>query len=78
MAFDPAGGKVVLFGEEHPEGHIDCYGNNNDTWTYDGTTWTRQSPTTSPRGRINAAMAYDPTIGQLVLFGGTAATPYYG
>jgi hypothetical protein len=32
--------------------------------------WTQLSPATSPPGRYNAAMAYDPAIGQMVLFGG--------
>jgi hypothetical protein len=33
-------------------------------------TWTQQSPTTSPPARTTGAIAYDPAIGKLVLFGG--------
>ncbi len=44
--------------------------NYNQTWTFDGTTWTQQSPTTSPPGRMNPQMAYDPMRQEIVLFGG--------
>jgi hypothetical protein len=71
MAYDPAIGKVVLFG-----GEGEGIGSNlpvfADTWTYDGTTWTKQSPTTSPPARKWAVMAYDPDFRKLVLFGGQA------
>ncbi len=60
MAFDPAIGKMVLFGGD----------NNNDTWTYDGQTWTQQTTATSPPKRSVATMVYDPAIGKIVLFGG--------
>jgi hypothetical protein len=43
----------------------------NGTWTYNGNTWTRQSPSAAPPPRHNAVMAYDPTLNSLVLFGGT-------
>jgi hypothetical protein len=63
MAYDPVTGKVVLFGGAAGNRYL------NDTWTYDGKTWTKQSPTTSPAGRAGAGMAYDPNIRKLVLFG---------
>jgi Galactose oxidase, central domain len=70
MAYDATLGKVVLFG-----GGVGDYG----TWTYDGTTWTtytkcgsRPNDCTAPPGRLGAAMDYDPTLGQIVLFGGEA------
>src|SRR4029079_18154333 len=50
---------LVLFGGFFP-----------DTWSFDGTTWTDISPTTSPVARNYGPMAFDPTVGQLVLFGG--------
>ncbi|HLG92667.1 MAG TPA: hypothetical protein VKY15_06770, partial [Acidimicrobiales bacterium] len=43
MAYDPAIGKVVLFGGENPSFL-------GDTWTYDGT-WAQQFPATSPPAR---------------------------
>ena len=37
------------------------------------TAWVPQSPTTSPPGRFDASMAFDPAIGEIVLFGGVSA-----
>ncbi len=60
MAYDPATGATVLFGGS----------STNDTWTWNGSTWTRQFPATSPEARTDASMAYDASIGKIVLFGG--------
>jgi len=60
MANDAARGEVVLFG-----GNTD-----NETWIWDGSSWTARSPVTSPPQRVNTAMAYDAARGQVVLFGG--------
>jgi hypothetical protein len=65
MAYDPATGQIVVFGGSNLNGH-----DPSATWTWNGTDWTRRSPTTSPTGRAQAAMAYDPATGQLLLFGG--------
>jgi hypothetical protein len=70
MAYDPDLGKVVLFGGQTdgrylPDDHL------LNTWTYDGKTWTKPSPPTSPSARKGAALAYDPSIEKLVQFGGT-------
>ena len=45
-----------------------------DTWTWDGTTWTEQTPATSPPARAGATMEY--FDGQVVLFGGYNGTSY--
>jgi GH35 family endo-1,4-beta-xylanase len=44
------------------------------TWTWNGTAWTQLSPAHSPGARIGAAMAYDVTRAQVVLFGGEQGT----
>ena len=72
MAYDPASGNVVLFGGANSTDRPCKAAQFGDTWTYDGTTWTQQSPSTSPAGRSGAVMADDPATGQLVLFGGNA------
>lgn len=64
MAYDPTTGNLVLFGGYDGSTAL------NDTWTWDGTTWTQQHPAASPSGRVSAALAPDPS-GNLVLFGGT-------
>ena len=67
MTYDPDIGQLVLFGG------LDNISNPpvelNDTWTWNGTTWTQQFPVTSPSARDSAGMAYYPGAGQLVLFG---------
>ncbi len=62
--FDPAIGKLVLFGGYGDSGIL------NDTWTWDGTTWVQLSPTASPPARYFASMDFDPATGQIILFGG--------
>jgi uncharacterized protein (TIGR03437 family) len=64
MAYDSAHGQVVLFGGINGLHLLD------DTWTWDGSNWTEQSPQASPSFRSDFAMAYDSTHGQVVLFGG--------
>jgi hypothetical protein len=69
MAYDAATGDVVLFGGlagRHPR----VLG---DTWVWDGSTWTRQHPATSPPARTNAAMTYDAATRNVVLLGGVGA-----
>src|ERR1700733_4518996 len=43
------------------------------TATGSPTNWAPQSPVASPSMRSGSSMAYDPTIGEIVLFGGTGA-----
>src|SRR5215471_16331837 len=61
MAYDAATGTDVLFGAT--TGPV-------ETWTWDGTTWTKQAPATGPPVRLSASMAYDAATGTVVLFGG--------
>lgn len=67
MAYDEAAGNVVLFGGCTDNSPTCTY--LNDTWTWDGTTWTQQFPSTSPSPRV-AYMAYDAAARTVVLFGG--------
>jgi hypothetical protein len=63
MAYDAATRNVVLFGGF-------AHGNLGDTWTWDGSTWTKQHPAASPPSQGGASMAYDAATGNIVLFGG--------
>lgn len=58
-------GNLVLFGGVTSSGTF-----LNDTWTWDGKSWTQQFPGQSPSPRSQMAMAYDPTNASVVLFGG--------
>ena len=73
LAYDPVTGNVVLFGGDHGG---DCFRTFfDDTWTWNGITWTQQFPASSPSGRTAHLMTYDPSLFQVVMFGGTAGPP---
>jgi hypothetical protein len=63
MAYDAARGKVVLFGGTDQNGLP-----LNDTWTWDGATWTKQTPVPSPPTAVGASLAYDSATSTVVLF----------
>lgn len=67
MAYDPIRDRTVLFG-----GVDGFYPNMNydDTWEWDGISWT-QIPVTGPSGRAAGAMFFHDTLGKVVLYGGT-------
>jgi hypothetical protein len=65
MAYDAGHNVDVLFGGTNSSGS-----DLNDTWTWNGTSWTQMSPSTSPSVRDSAMMAYDASLGKIVLFGG--------
>ncbi len=71
MAYDATLGELVLFGGN---GTGRQNGLDNDTWTWNGSNWAELSPAESPPVRADAAMAFDPTNDQLVLFGGTGVS----
>jgi len=71
MADDVPRGRVILFGGSSGRGQS-FDGGLQDTWTWDGATWTRLSPSTSPPLRAEAAMAYDAAHQSVVLFGGVS------
>ena len=74
MAYDAVDGYVLLFGGLHGRG----FGATglNDTWTYANGTWTQLHPPVSPGPRYSGAMAYDPSDGYVVLFGGWNASTF--
>jgi len=69
-AYDTAMGSVLLFGGDNARfpGAV-VYG---DTWVWRNG-WIQLSPASSPPARGVPAMAYDPTTGTVVLFGGRDA-----
>ncbi len=66
MAYDSARQKTVMFGGMNS----DQMSSRNDTWEYNGTTWTQISPATSPSIRWSPAMVYDSARAKTVMFGG--------
>jgi hypothetical protein len=68
LAYDPIRKEAVAFGNEgdafqHPPV-------NDLTWVWNGSTWALKQPLHQPPNRWSAAMAYDPKLGGIVLFGG--------
>ncbi len=64
MAFDDTRNEVVLFGGLAGTTRM------NDTWVWNGSTWTQKSPANTPPERSHTAMAWDATREQVVLFAG--------
>jgi hypothetical protein len=71
MAADFSRRRVVLFsgGQVTPQLRND---GTDDTWEWDGSSWT-QVQDTGPPARLGGAIAYDVPAARLVLFGGAAA-----
>ncbi len=70
MAYDAARGQIVIFG-----GAVGASASGaqitNETWIWDGTTWTEKHPVTSPSPRLHGTMVFDPVIQGILLIGGS-------
>ena len=66
-AYDSDNGTVVMFGGVTAPGEL-----SNTTWVWNGSTWHGYtgSQIVAPQARELAAMAFDPVLHQLLLFGG--------
>jgi len=74
MAYDSARGVVVMHGG-HWGNSQPTFGYSNETWEYDGVTWTKATPPDpefddEPSSRISHEMVYDSQRQVMVLFGG--------
>lgn len=70
LAADVGRSRVVLFGgDRFGLGSADL----NDTWEWDGRSWTFHVPQLNPPSLALHAMAYDPNFQDVLLFGGRAA-----
>jgi hypothetical protein len=81
MSYDSSTESVVLFGGatgSNCPSPTDCPP-HDDTWTWDGTDWTLQTPADNPPARSDQAMTYDPVGQQVIVFGGCCleAGPFY-
>ncbi len=74
VAYDPSRSELVLFGGTvHSSGGPGTIGDAvGDTWVEQGNLWTKASPATGPSPRYSSVSAFDPELGQVVLFGGAA------
>jgi hypothetical protein len=68
MVFDPVRDRTVLFGGDHIQPF--ALGPTNDTWDWDGTSWTRDWTGAAPPVRAGQTMAFDSHRNRAVMFGG--------
>jgi hypothetical protein len=61
MTYDPASRRVIAFGGFDGTTYL------NDTWTFNGISWTQIAAQPSPPARANAQMAYDSVSYKVVL-----------
>ena len=71
MAYDEARRQVVLFGGVN--GFFAHSAIAGDTWTWDGLDWTLRA-SVGPKALSRQAMAFDPSFGKVILFGGNFLT----
>jgi len=75
MVYDTGRRQMVLFGGSAGLG----VPTTDETWEWDGRTWTQRTPAIRPVARTDHAMAYDAARRRVVLFGGTlVGTPAAG
>jgi PKD repeat protein len=79
FASDPPDGSAVLFGG-WSVGPSEIGAARSDTWVYRDGAWANQtlSLSTAPEARSEAAAAYDPMAGGVIVVGGTGATGTLG
>jgi len=70
MAYDEARKRVILFGGYRPDRGV----STNETWSWDGMTWTSLTPTDRPPARQGSKMVYDRARAQILMFGGSGST----
>jgi cysteine-rich repeat protein len=72
LAYDAKREKVVLFGGARKR-QLPAPLFFDDTWEWNGASWTKVETTVRPSARADMAMAYDPSREVTVMFGGIAA-----
>lgn len=69
MAYDPDTDDVVMFGGAGAGGSL-----LDDTWLWNGVSWSEAMPAQSPPARYMAQMAWDPQSHRVILLGGTGGS----
>lgn len=67
MVFDSKRGAMVLFGGMRYDPSTTF---NDETWTWDGASWSKLSPATAPSARYEMGMAFHSGSGRVIGFGG--------
>ena len=75
MVYDPVRAVTVLFGGSDTQGNY-----SDDTWQWDGTDWVPEAATSGspwPNARWFASMAYDATLGVVVMWSGGSTVEFH-
>lgn len=78
LCLDADRDRLVLFGGGWLNSQGSHFGitGTDETWTFDGSSWTRHSPASSPPPRHSHLMAWDPVRRRVVLTGGSSSAPF--
>jgi hypothetical protein len=76
MTFDPATNQLLLFGGVYR--NLPAFASYADTWSWNGSNWSKLSVQSGPAARNFAQMAYDPTLKRVILEGGSTAPQTFG
>lgn len=68
MAYDSGRSRTVVFGGQTQTGGV------NETWEFDGATWTQMTPVVAPSARSAPELIYDTMRSRVVMFGGRRTT----
>lgn len=72
LGYDRGRSRTVLFGGRGPSGTL------NDTWEWDGLTWSPRAVASPPAARFNAQAFYDTTSKRVSFFGGQSVSTAFG
>ena len=78
MVFDERRGRTVAFGGSGSSSPGQPPQRFDDTWEYDGITWTRSQTSTAPSARVSPGAVYDSKRGVVIIFGGLGADGFLG
>lgn len=74
FAYDAARNETVLFGGyDRGESGVRPAGYKPETWTFNGTEWSQETPDTFVSARYLSEMVYDPVRQEVIMFGGRRA-----
>lgn len=78
LVYNPRSGHIILFGGEHEE-EGEWMGTYwlNDTWLFDGETWSQLQFPVAPPSRYQSIAFYDPVRQSIVIYGGEKDSRIY-
>jgi hypothetical protein len=72
MTYDPVRRRTLIFGGDPAQSGQPC---RDDTWEWDGSSWTQRLPTTVPAARYRSGFVFDTQRAQVLMFSGNSGTP---